>query len=565
MKLFILLVLTVFPYIASSRTYYVDRVNGSDANTGFTSRSAWKTLGKLNKYHFRPGDIILLRSGQVWRESLIVNSSGSQSLPIKFSSYGKGERPRILTTNKYKNWKKISLYNGGVVWQGRIKDTKNYWSVRNNRRRLPSYFGYRTTGHKRWLTAPLTPHSIKNGFFFSPLNRGVFYYRNDNGYPVNLEVGVRKYGIYIKNSQHIVIDGINVYGPGGSRMRDSISGDALILVSGSRNIVINNLEVAFGHNNGIRITNGSSFCKVINVKTHGHRSTGIYLWSAGKGNVIADSEVYSSGNVVTDTGDMGLIGVWDTPDSVIRGNWLYGNGHAFPQYIDAAISVVRSRNTIVKYNYIYNSGGGGIQIAENSDYSKVLYNIIDSWCVFGDTFRGKGSCEGIRIGGGNRHSTARNISIFNNLVSNGRSRSKRRSALTITDHHSDGTVIANNIFYLNNGNIDIRVNKRRKKPDLLFRSNIIYNRSSVTAIIFGKQYHGKHINRILRDLSGPLTKRLFISVIIVDPLLDLSNKKLLARSPAIDAGVQNYHIRKDYHGVQVPQGARFDIGPFESH
>ncbi|HZK71858.1 MAG TPA: right-handed parallel beta-helix repeat-containing protein, partial [Clostridia bacterium] len=82
--------------ITSNNFYYIAN-NGNDANSGTSTSSAWKTISKVNNSIFQPGDYILFKRGEVWREQLVVPSSGIQGNPIVFEDYGTGEKPRITT------------------------------------------------------------------------------------------------------------------------------------------------------------------------------------------------------------------------------------------------------------------------------------------------------------------------------------------------------------------------------------------------------------------------------------------------------------------------------------
>jgi hypothetical protein len=74
--------------------YYVDAAGGNDRNTGRNEATAWRTVGKVNSYAgFRPGDRILLKRDQIWREQLIVPVSGTAQRPVVFGAYGTGGRP----------------------------------------------------------------------------------------------------------------------------------------------------------------------------------------------------------------------------------------------------------------------------------------------------------------------------------------------------------------------------------------------------------------------------------------------------------------------------------------
>jgi hypothetical protein len=83
-----LLFLLAFAPTLFSATYYVDATNGNDSRTGFSETMAWKTIAKVNRSGFKPGDQILFKRGDVWREQLTVPSSGSDGLPITFGAFG---------------------------------------------------------------------------------------------------------------------------------------------------------------------------------------------------------------------------------------------------------------------------------------------------------------------------------------------------------------------------------------------------------------------------------------------------------------------------------------------
>jgi parallel beta-helix repeat protein len=73
---------------AHAATYYVDATNGNDPNDGLSTESAWKTIHKVNGTNFNPGDSILFKRGETWREQLNVRSSGEEGNPITFGAYG---------------------------------------------------------------------------------------------------------------------------------------------------------------------------------------------------------------------------------------------------------------------------------------------------------------------------------------------------------------------------------------------------------------------------------------------------------------------------------------------
>lgn len=73
--------------------FYIDSQNGDDKNNGASADKAWKSLNKINGFLFIPGDSILFKCGGSWDGQLVPKGSGSDGLPIVFSSYGSGNKP----------------------------------------------------------------------------------------------------------------------------------------------------------------------------------------------------------------------------------------------------------------------------------------------------------------------------------------------------------------------------------------------------------------------------------------------------------------------------------------
>lgn len=74
--------------------YFVS-LNGHDSRSGLSVAEAWKTLDKVNRVTFRPGDQVLFESGGVWNGQLKPQGSGTEGKPIVISSYGGEARPVI--------------------------------------------------------------------------------------------------------------------------------------------------------------------------------------------------------------------------------------------------------------------------------------------------------------------------------------------------------------------------------------------------------------------------------------------------------------------------------------
>ncbi|UFS70175.1 right-handed parallel beta-helix repeat-containing protein [Geomonas sp. RF6] len=79
--------------------YYVDATNGNDSYDGMSASTPWKTISRVNGSSFAPGDSILFKRGEMWREQLTPPSSGALGSVITFGTYGTGSRPVISGSN----------------------------------------------------------------------------------------------------------------------------------------------------------------------------------------------------------------------------------------------------------------------------------------------------------------------------------------------------------------------------------------------------------------------------------------------------------------------------------
>ncbi len=100
-----------------ARSYYVDAVHGSDSAAGTSPTRPWRTLQKVNATTFRPGDRILLRSGQSWTGQLWPKGSGTADRSIVVDRYGAGAKPAI--------------HGGGEVAEAVRLFNQQYWAIRN--------------------------------------------------------------------------------------------------------------------------------------------------------------------------------------------------------------------------------------------------------------------------------------------------------------------------------------------------------------------------------------------------------------------------------------------------
>ena len=103
--------------IGAGTSYYVDSNTGNDSNSGISPTQSWKTLAKVNRTTFAPGDTILFKSGSRWTGQLWPKGSGKQSQPIVIDKYGGEEKPVIQCA--------------GEAEDAVLLKNQEYWEIRN--------------------------------------------------------------------------------------------------------------------------------------------------------------------------------------------------------------------------------------------------------------------------------------------------------------------------------------------------------------------------------------------------------------------------------------------------
>lgn len=130
LALVVVLALLTFPSFASvtGKTYYLDSINGDDANEGTDINAPLRTINGLIGAEFVPGTKILFRNGGEYECAATLTCSGTKEAPIVISSYGEGEKAILKTNEKtdilrlfdcsYITVSNLHLVapNGGGIW-----------------------------------------------------------------------------------------------------------------------------------------------------------------------------------------------------------------------------------------------------------------------------------------------------------------------------------------------------------------------------------------------------------------------------------------------------------------
>jgi hypothetical protein len=161
--------LCVLVSMASATTYYVDATGGDDSKDGQSTASAWKTIAKVNGWSFAPGDQILFKRGEVWRESLVPSSSGAGGNPIVFDAYGTGEAPTITGALDLPSasW----TLDSGNIWKATVTATgMNYVLFKG------SVWGLKHTTSKTECVAPYDFFFMSNTLYIFAVGNPATYY-----------------------------------------------------------------------------------------------------------------------------------------------------------------------------------------------------------------------------------------------------------------------------------------------------------------------------------------------------------------------------------------------------
>ncbi|BBH22406.1 hypothetical protein Back11_37510 [Paenibacillus baekrokdamisoli] len=320
-------------------TYYVSSSMGDDANDGLSEAAPWKTLNKVNEASFQAGDNILLRSGDIWNEPLILKGSGSEALPITIASYGSGNKP-IITWN---------APTGGAV----------------------------VTGHNlsNWVIKGLAVKIIGSSTLsWSNITAGIqIFYDNSTLY------------------KNLLIDGNDVYSTNFNSNTNGIMISAFVPGTDNKeaasNITISNNTVhdvgwyAITTTGWDTAKNEELRSQILygNVKVSGNHvysmaSQGIVVQNAH--NSVIERNGVHDGGLGTDTWGPGGLWFIASRDSVIKFNEVYNMKDASSGYDGSGINVDwNCDNIIVQYNYSHGNKGNGITTMSNYG-TKILNNKV---------------------------------------------------------------------------------------------------------------------------------------------------------------------------------------------
>lgn len=512
--------------------YYVSS-SGNDANAGTSPSTPWRTLSKVNRFTFTPGDRILFQGGQSFGGELRFDNDdvGTQALPITIGSYGTGRA--TLSAGKgdgiyAHNTMGFRISNLNVVGSGRTTNT----------------------------------------------GTGVFF-NNDLAGDVKLKFirvdqvevsGFGKYGILIQGNK----------GKSGYRdvlIKNVIAHDnalAGIYVKG----VFSQASTAYAHEDVVIGYSKAYNNPGMSGTYRGHTGSGIVLSDVNRGR-IERSVAYDNGWLCNSKQE-GPVGIWtwDSNNVTIQYNESYRNrvaggkdGGGFD--LDGGVT-----NSLMQYNYAHDNDGAGYLLAQFPQARKFTGNTV-RYNISQNDGR-KNSYGAVYMFGGIHNSEIYNNTIYMTPPDRGSPLAIKIDQDATTDVH-----VRNNIFQITG---DLRlIDVSSGQSGLLFQGNDYFSSGAVFQI----RWYGTTYPRLAdwRSATGQERIKGMDEGLSVNPELQapgnggtLNNAKLLDTldayrlrnsSPMIEAGLNLTQLfgidpgTRDYYGNSLPQRAAFDVGANE--
>jgi len=550
----VILVLFCLIQSAQATTYYIDATNGSDGSNGLSPETAWKIISKVNSMSFNPGDSILFKRGEIWREQLTVPSSGSAGNPITFGAYGSGDLPKITGADLASGWTgpdgngEYYISVSGVV----------YVVIRNGT-------------------------LVQRGSGIGSLNDDEWYYYGLKLYykppsdhsPTEyaIEYGVRLTAITVNDRDYITIEDLHTEAANTNWNSGDSPGNIHLLLA--NNITIRNCLIKNSPLNGISISGSSNV--IVENNTIQYCAEGILGKSKDDTSEISEYLTVRNNNIshigynhyrLSD--DMEGVGFNQVNNSIIEHNDISycGNPETAIEGKGNGIVIYLGSGNKVQYNRVHDYYQSGIVVSTTN--VEVSYNVIYNGSSVADSAAAMAWYCGIRAS-----QDGENMKIYNNIIYRQKARSTvgngHRNAnicVFVGPYSTQSTIVKNNIMTeldqsLQNGFDHSVVVLEGGTLNLISDYNNIY-RNDLDTIIYNNYYgNGEYTqaqfstyqNDTGLDANSISNNPIFIDTANNDFHLDSS-------SPCIDAGI-NVGLTLDFDGNPVPHGPAPDIGAYE--
>ena len=543
----------IIPPPVTGDVYYVSN-SGNDNNDGLSESTPWQTIAKVSSMTFNPGDAILFKRGNTWREQLIMSSSGNSTDYILFSSYGGGNKPKILGSEQSVDWTHL----GNNIWRSSTEvvdptfgashggDEKGYghqwpgslWYVENDgsvtwghmqKYATESDFSNLTEEYDWVWIGEETLGSLGNIHVYSTESPGTRYN--------SLESATRQSCIDLDNKEYLEFDNLELQFAAAEGIGEDWPGTEL------HGLIVKNSKMSYfaikdGVGYGVHLHHSDLHIYNNIIHDAGRRSISLQPFDTVEDivfeNVIVENNTLYNGFHTTGI-DIGHSGNNIYRNFHLRNNLIYDDPYASltsPEgWPSNGIFIGNHGTGPFEDFYIYNnviigSSASGIQVCCDGGGPKEVY-------IYHNTFYGVNKNEGerganafLRIEGEDT-----DVTIRNNILYNDAQASNNYANLFV--YHTETAHIDNNLHYIINPDVTLAI------------VGTSYDRYYIDG------WYDEYISNTGYDVHSPFP---------ADPLFvdqDNGNFNLVQYSVAIDVGAIIPGINNGYYG-NAP-----DIGAFE--
>ena len=505
-------------------TYYVTSA-GSDSATGDAQTAAWKTLNRANAQKLRPGDTVLLATGQTFNGTITIPSteSGTKTAPITFGTYGTANGRATIKSGAaagvdIANAAGVVVNNLNFVGSGAATNTAvGIWvhvdaaakSLSTLNLKNVDVSGYGREGMRIFVSGA-----------GSSFNDVKVEYTNFHD---NLYGGLKVTATAHNANKNYLVNHVNAWNGPGSRLVGGVTGSGIYLadVDGAR------ISRCVVHDNG----------------KDGAAPVGI--WAAGSNRVTIEYCESYNNHTATTTDGGGFDFDWDVTNSTMQYNYSHNNDG--PGYILAAGDHVNSGNT-VRYSISENdgrrNGRAGMQLWGNVTNASIYNNVVYM------TNTGNSNCAALFAHDmGSNGKRPQNVAVDNNIFYT----TAGAKILNITRGVAQyGTMkFAGNAYYTSSGTFKIQWGAT------LYTAMSDWQTASAQEMVNGVASGYQGDPKLTAAGAGGTIGN-------ADKLRNLLAYKLSTDSPLINRGVAPptflSSTMTDFYGDVLPKGGKYDIG-----
>lgn len=574
------ILLLMFQFQSSfSTTYYISSSVGNNLNNGISSLTPWKTISKVNSITFLPGDSVLFKRGDVWKETgLFFTESGTVSNYIIVSSYGTGSKPKISD---------ILALTGSSVTANWTSTSINIWKMKY----LPG-----TTPNRLWLngTEVLTSVILADvgttnsqgtfeKWFYSSADSMLHVHSTSNPATAYTSMeGNRPDAILaLYGNSYMIVEDIDFHGGRWSA----------IYLGAASYCTIKNCNIGYGLT-GISATSSSS------VSATHHMTIENNTFDSGFNFLYGMSSTSTDGAITRGSED-GITMSYAVNNCIIRNNTFNGWGHAaINGYCkDTAFSGIHDNkiysNSFSGSNNSYNRPIG-LDGYEGKTYNNEFYfNLMKDHKVRSQ-INGNNNWIHHNIFDGQTTTPARNystdgagqaieLSVYgaglvchDNKIDNNLFINTTEAALVFRSYggypdKSINHLIRNNIFYntgyetalVADSGLAIKLTTTVEAFNNTFQNNCIFSPGKpLTSAIkyYGTLQSVAQFNALNGTSGNTINNNMQMDPMFVNYITDFH---LQANSPCIDSGIVITGLTNDLDGNSIFTGITSDIGPYE--